>query len=425
MTAALTTDELWTSDFPGLSGSALELARKVPKSKGKSFSQHWAERFANAIAARGVTPPRITPEAVLNLFPVRSRSSWFFSSTRNIDGDLEDQSFVAEPGVIYAQLHTRQGGGNRDCWCDTDTDNDEHEDYCVAVNNDLLQSHPDYILDYDDSFDSTYANLIYRTSLTEDDLKRFAEENALASLVATERAAVESINSLKATPWSILAEGKTAEIFERMPAAKQALEVGRRSANPTALSFAEELLATAGTLLSGGTADVEGTYGKNSQVIPQKLGVRDWNYGLLRILDLFESLSKHNGELAEVQARFDQASELPEGSELWNYLLKDRGTSSYTTTEKVGRRNMKVQKTYERGSLLGSELKAAQEHVNSRTKDLARYIGEVQTRRDALAEVQAKVDALEVEVTELEAKIWSAGWPGRTQAPEVPVEVQV
>jgi len=425
MNAALTTDELWTSDFPGLSGAALELARKVPRSKGKGFSQHWAERFSEVISARGVAVEAPTPESALKISAIRSRGSWFFDGARVAADEFSDHGFTAEPGVIYAQLHTRQGGGNRDCYCDTDTDSGEHEEFCLAVNNDALQSHPDYILDYDDSFDSTYANFIFKTSLTSEDLKSFGLLAGQAKLVHDEQFILEEINGLKRAPWSILIGSANAGLLEKLPATKRELESVRRTTDPAALSYAEQLLSTASTLLSGGTADAEKLYGKDARLIPQKLGVYSWNYGLLRILDLFVSVSKHNGELTEVQARFDQASELPEGSALWDYLLKDRGTGSYTTTEKVGRRNTQVRKTFERGSLLGSELRSAQDRVDSQIKDLARYIGEVQTRRDALAEAQAKVDALTVEIVDLEGQRWSAGWPGRTQAPEAPAEAEL
>jgi len=50
-------------------------------------------------------------------------------------------------------LYTRNGGGNRDCWEKGKTDCDCPG--CVIVN--ILPKHPNYIKDYDDDFDSTYA----------------------------------------------------------------------------------------------------------------------------------------------------------------------------------------------------------------------------------------------------------------------------
>ena len=43
-------------------------------------------------------------------------------------------------------VHTRTGGGNRE---DYETENNE------------MTNHPNYMTDYDDSFDSTYANFIF------------------------------------------------------------------------------------------------------------------------------------------------------------------------------------------------------------------------------------------------------------------------
>ena len=64
-------------------------------------------------------------------------------------------AFINENGNIV--VCTRNGGGNRECW-------DWAEEYggdscncpgCVITN--LLPEHPNYIKDYDDDFDCTYA----------------------------------------------------------------------------------------------------------------------------------------------------------------------------------------------------------------------------------------------------------------------------
>lgn len=58
-----------------------------------------------------------------------------------------------------AMVHTRNGGGNRECWCD---DSDNHDADCLAVVVESLQSHPAHVMDEDNSMDSTYANFAFR-----------------------------------------------------------------------------------------------------------------------------------------------------------------------------------------------------------------------------------------------------------------------
>ncbi|MCX5137640.1 hypothetical protein OOK06_36845 [Streptomyces sp. NBC_00340] len=63
-----------------------------------------------------------------------------------------------EDGEPVIAIYTRNGGGNRECWCD------EHpEDGCLAATIEALEGHPLYLRDADDDFDSTYATFYFRT----------------------------------------------------------------------------------------------------------------------------------------------------------------------------------------------------------------------------------------------------------------------
>ncbi len=52
-------------------------------------------------------------------------------------------------------LHTRNGGGNRECYCASE------DHYCLVEVNTNLTKHPNYIYDEDDEFDCTYANFYF------------------------------------------------------------------------------------------------------------------------------------------------------------------------------------------------------------------------------------------------------------------------
>lgn len=58
-----------------------------------------------------------------------------------------------------AMVHTRNGGGNRECWCD---DSDNHDAGCLAVVVENLQNHPAHVMDEDNSMDPTYANFAFK-----------------------------------------------------------------------------------------------------------------------------------------------------------------------------------------------------------------------------------------------------------------------
>lgn len=65
-------------------------------------------------------------------------------------------AYVRREGDVYQiVVHTRLGGGNRECWCD----GDEHSCYESTIED--LQAHPLYLYDVDDEFDSTYADFVF------------------------------------------------------------------------------------------------------------------------------------------------------------------------------------------------------------------------------------------------------------------------
>ncbi len=59
-------------------------------------------------------------------------------------------AYLTEEGNII--VYTRNGGNNRECWDGGDNCNCPG---CIITNK--LPKHPNYIRDYDDEFDSTYA----------------------------------------------------------------------------------------------------------------------------------------------------------------------------------------------------------------------------------------------------------------------------
>lgn len=65
-----------------------------------------------------------------------------------------------DDGEPVIAIYTRQGGGNRECYCDKSTDHLPGQ--CYAACNEELARHPLYIRDADDDFDATYATFYFR-----------------------------------------------------------------------------------------------------------------------------------------------------------------------------------------------------------------------------------------------------------------------
>lgn len=68
----------------------------------------------------------------------------------------------SDDGPVIA-VYTRQGGGNRHCYCDSAEPGPAHVPAsCYAACNEALQAHPLYLRDADDSFDATYATFYFK-----------------------------------------------------------------------------------------------------------------------------------------------------------------------------------------------------------------------------------------------------------------------
>lgn len=64
------------------------------------------------------------------------------------------------------RVHTRNGGGNRDCYCPAEMQReDKHKDGCLTLAIESMQQHPWYLRDADDDFDFTYADFYFAPDL--------------------------------------------------------------------------------------------------------------------------------------------------------------------------------------------------------------------------------------------------------------------
>lgn len=66
--------------------------------------------------------------------------------------------YIEDENII---VFTRLGGGNRECYCDTDEEHNSSDSGCYQHNIEYLQANTNYVKDYDDGFDETYAYFVY------------------------------------------------------------------------------------------------------------------------------------------------------------------------------------------------------------------------------------------------------------------------
>ena len=100
-------------------------------------------------------------------------------------GRYRDAWVEAEGDIPMIRVHTRNGGGNRECWGeDCDDMNDVHSEDCLCWAIASLQAHPWYVRDEDDDFDSSYADFYFQP-------KGEMGKDVLEALVAVAQAPVD------------------------------------------------------------------------------------------------------------------------------------------------------------------------------------------------------------------------------------------
>lgn len=127
-------------------------------------------------------------------------------------------------------------------------------------------------------------------------------------------------------------------------------------------------------------------------------------------------LSERTPKLTALQKALDEAHALPAGA-LREFLIGERASRSYETTEGIGRSKKKVTRSYTPTSDLVSEHRTALEAHTRASADRDEQIARLAVLRQ---EVGPKLDAARTRVAEAESEaalIWAEGWPGTNPAP--------
>lgn len=167
-----------------------------------SFANAWTAKFAplaDWVREHRALPEQTTAEELLEVLGTTTDAFGRFRSislidTRALSQDDRDDDYrrlICEHGDgCYVEVHTRLGGGNRECWC-----SDDSEHHCYVETIETIQAMPGYVDDYDQSWDCTYADFYFRV----DGLERLAHRDAMANLAV----ARSLVLSGQTAPWDV------------------------------------------------------------------------------------------------------------------------------------------------------------------------------------------------------------------------------
>ncbi len=381
---------------------------KITSALERKIAKKWAEDslFLAGVKSGTIETKFENIEEFLSppIYAIRDRGTWFVPLSE-VTGE-PDEMFAKKFGI---GISTRQGGGNRECYCE---EYDSHESYCLAVNNDELSSHPQYVRDADDDFDNTYATFYFSGDFTEADVAKSKEQQQLASKARLIETRQKEITDGVKPPWSILADSSESSAAFSTYASEQ------RKFAATEKSFEAKkensALATEALKLVSNKKSLTKEEGEKIALLA---GYQ--RYSAYRFESDIKNFRDSTKTLAKAEAMVSQAEAIPDG-ELKEYLLGDRGIGHYNVEEKVGRRKTTVRKEYQRGSVLGEKLKEANRVHDSNTKTLKEPLEKLALVAKEADTLAAQLAASKKPLEDARAAAWAQGWSGpKDQIPPV------
>ena len=380
------------------------------KEDQQALQEKWNNRYKvlndveNGLAE---TPKYVVPEDLLveSVGEIRSRGTYIQSVS-----ELHKESPYAGLDDIKSDyvvvVSARQGGGNRECYCEYDG----HEDGCLALNNEIISEHPNYVTDYDDDFDSTYNYFVFDNKITKDQVEEFEKSQSAYNEfnhLNNERKLVEEG---KAPAWFIndVSQYNSAQRDYLTAKRKHRDAVNMIKENQEKNDLANKLVQQ----IRSGEDQIELDDLKKFSTFRNSYSSYD--------LEKLRGNLKSKKEAESFQKMYNEAEELEDGSELKNYLLGDRGTRSYDAKEKRGRRNVTVRRTYERGSLLGSELKTKKDNAEWADTQIEKFLEPISDFSDAYKKNFDEVSELRKAKEDSRQKAWESGWVYDSPVPKMP-----
>lgn len=376
---------------------------------GRSFAQAWTDKFqdlTNFKTKNGDTPIRNLipePDSLLSqkVYAIRDRGQSLMTKDEYIaDGGNYPEGIKGDYVVCVS---TRQGGGNRECWCD---DEENHDSGCLSANNEELVDHPDYLSDKDDDYDSTYANFYYSAGITKKQIDEHeAKVNTLRRL-ALEELTLEGAKSGELTPWAALA-GTYAD-GQKYRGLKQRLvshEKDAKGAEEANAKFAAGMKKiNSGTI----TADEASAMGVN-------------RYRVAALVSESKALVQAQKKLDAVMEIQKSAEALPDDHPLRQWAIGAREERTYQTTEKKGRRNVTVTKKYTPKPRLMDDIESEERGVNNAKRSIDSMLTDAIKTKEAHDRVIKNAADARDSIADARQAAWSEGWYGDPrELPQIP-----
>lgn len=329
--------------------------------------------------------------------------------------DLKDEFEYAEfePGWYYT-IHARQGGGNDECWCEEEHEDDEtHESGCLWQNNKEFRSHPSHVYDeYGD--DSTYITHVFRVNATDAEVERVQSSEKRSYEQKSQIANRDAATAGKVTPWAALNN----LVSESLSYTRELHAVLKYEADLEKSITREKELDSQEQAISALPNDFTLAEVKALGINPtHSLGYRS-NVTIDALNALLEQFEESEERLATAKRKLhDAETYLPSDSPLRNELLADRGTGSYETTERRGRRNVKVKNTYDRSSKLGFEIIQAERRIDGARINALRNLNAI--INEERKKNKTPNDNVGDTPESILNKLFALGW-GHDSSPELP-----
>lgn len=319
-----------------------------------------------------------------------ARSNW----DDDYQSDYVPGARLAAGERVLIEVYTRNGGGNRECWCDSE--DGAHDDGCLQAINDNMERHPAYVFDSDDLFDSTYASFYFEP--TPDVIR--AHDGAYRDRFqgARQRRAQALLDQIEAgtvPPWRVLA---TTDQVNELAGQKEAVKRGLLDDwNSKQLDLKDAEARKQLAVLNGDAEDDTPN----------------------RRFQTFAAAGRELGQATATKEQFDEIRRsipsLPEA--VREYL--DGTLPEQTMTHREGRRTVKT--TYTPKTDFQSKEDLAQRKFASASATFAKYEGEARAVMADVAERRRRDAEAREALAGIARQEWSLGWPGRPDdLPEPP-----
>lgn len=188
------------------------IASIPPTPDGKTYAEHWNAYFDPIVTDSSdlETMAAFERDELGDINYGRHRGGPYIELFRNGGYYNDEEDLVERPDPsdprwddkdwqVILSVYTRNGGGNRECWCG----GDEHDETCLIPAISAMQEHPKYIDDLDSEDDYTYASFLFAVEDVER-AKRVCRDESIVHLRQSRHAMLNRIASGTTSPLEIL-----------------------------------------------------------------------------------------------------------------------------------------------------------------------------------------------------------------------------